>query len=450
MHISDTLSRVPTHYKADDCEVQVQLRCHVHLVKSVLPLSEKVQEQFRQTYKNDKEMQTLIQMIMSGWPDDKSAVPTLAKNYWNFRDELSVDDELVFKGTKLLIPQKWRAEMLERIHEGHQGIEKCINRAKSAMFWIGMTKDIQQRVQRCEVCQTYAPQQQKETLQQHERPDVPWLKIGCDCFHYEGKEYLLAVDYYSNFFEVAQLKTLSAEETILKLKSIFSRNGIPQTLISDNGTNFVNDKFRKFAYNWGIQHKTSSPHYPRSNGLAERYVGIVKTLLAKASANKTDPYLALLNYLDTTIIDGKSPSQLLNGRKLRTNLPVQPEQLKPTTQADVQKGRHDVQQRQEKYYNRHARPLLQLTPNTHVMVWNDNKRVWKPAIVIRQYDARSYIVEFPDGVRYRRNRQHIKPVPCKSKLNVHVKLPPENRPKIRTSGRILKVPGKFKDFDIYS
>ena len=69
---------------------------------------------------------------------------------------------------------------------------------------------------------------------------------------------------------------------------------------------------------------------------------------------------------------------------------------------------------------------------------------------IKEYDARSYIVEFPDGVRYRRNRQHIKAVPCKSKLNVHVKLPPENRPKIRTSGRILKVPGKFKDFDIYS
>ena len=77
-------------------------------------------------------------------------------------------------------------------------------------------------------------------------------------FSLRDKKYLLVVDYCSNLFEIAHLKDVTAEETILKLKLIFARNGIPQILMSDHGTNFVNEQFKKFASDWGFQHKMSS------------------------------------------------------------------------------------------------------------------------------------------------------------------------------------------------
>ena len=69
---------------------------------------------------------------------------------------------------------------------------------------------------------------------------------------------------------------MSAEEIIVKLKSIFAKTGVPQTLMSDNGTKFFNETNKKFDSDWGFQHKTSHPHYAIFNGSAERYVVIVK------------------------------------------------------------------------------------------------------------------------------------------------------------------------------
>ena len=73
---------------------------------------------------------------------------------------------------------------------------------------------------------------------------------------------------------------------------------------------------------WGFQHKTSSPVYPQSNGLAERTVQTVKNLLQKAKASGEDPYLSLLSYRNTPVSDAGSFAQLLMNRRLRTDLPT--------------------------------------------------------------------------------------------------------------------------------
>ena len=132
-------------------------------------------------------------------------------------------------------------------------------------------------------------------------------------------------------------------------------------------SDFNNEKVKKFASGWEFQHKTTSPYYPRSNGLAKRYVGIIKSVLNKASATKTDQHLALLNCGDTAIIDGKSPSQLLNGRKLLTNLPVQPEQLKPTIETGAHRGRREMTSQ----ILQQPRQTSSLTPNSSIVVWRE-------------------------------------------------------------------------------
>uniref|UniRef100_A0A2C9LXE6 Integrase catalytic domain-containing protein n=1 Tax=Biomphalaria glabrata TaxID=6526 RepID=A0A2C9LXE6_BIOGL len=155
-----------------------------------------------------------------------------------------------------------------------------------------MTGDIKHYISTCEICQAFQPNQQKETLMNHEVPTHPWEKVLVDLFTLDGKDYLVCVYYYSNFCEVDRLENTSSETVIRKLKAHFARYGIPSTVVSDNGPQLSSDSFAKFANDWSFNHLTSSPHYPRSNGKAESPVKTVKTLFLK---NK-DQFMALLNH----------------------------------------------------------------------------------------------------------------------------------------------------------
>ena len=117
-------------------------------------------------------------------------------------------------------------------------------------------------------------------------PDRPWQRLGSDLFHWKGANYLLVVDYFSRYIEMAMLTSTTSEATIGHLKSIFARHGIPETLISDNGLQYASSVFQKFARDYGFTHTTSSPHYPQGNGEAERAVQTVKRLLSGSQ----DPY----------------------------------------------------------------------------------------------------------------------------------------------------------------
>ena len=173
--------------------------------------------------------------------------------------------------------------MLEIIHEGHLGVEKCKRRARRVLYWLNMNNDIEELASRCETCNIHQSSQTKEPIMQHHIPSKPWLKLGADLFNMNGREYLLVIDYYSNYPEVALLEKTSLKAVIKKLKSIFSRHGIPSKLITDNGRQFISSEFKSFTDYLNINHSTSSPTLTRSNGKAEKGVGIVKKLLKKAA-----------------------------------------------------------------------------------------------------------------------------------------------------------------------
>ena len=115
---------------------------------------------------------------------------------------------------------------------------------------------------------------------------------------------------------------MQSRDVILQLKSQFARHGIPQQLVSDNAMQFSSHVFAKFAADWGFELKTSSPRFLQSNGLAERGVQTVKNILKNARATGSDPYIGLLQYRNTPVLEGPSPAQLLYNRRLRTKLPV--------------------------------------------------------------------------------------------------------------------------------
>jgi hypothetical protein len=238
-------------------------------------------------------------------------------------------------------------------------------------------------------------------------PLYPWQIVGTDLFEWKKEVYLLVVDYYSRFIEIALLPSSpSSANTIHRMKSIFARHGIPEIVISDNGPQYSSKEFKEFAREYRFAHQTSSPHFPQSNGEAERAIQTVKKLLK----NNQDPYLALLTYRSTPLKNGFSPSELLMSRRLRTHLPAIRKQFMPRV-PDRETVREAENYSKEKmkinFDQRHrARELLPLSPGDEV--WLPDKK--ERGRVISETQPRSYTVETPTRM-LRRNRRHLNLLP---------------------------------------
>ena len=113
-------------------------------------------------------------VIMNGWPDEKQDLPAELTPYYSFRNEMSVQDGLIFKGQRVIAPFFMRPEMKTAIHSSHSGIDGCLKRAMGCLFWPGMTGDIKHFISTCETCCAYQSANQQETLQPHELPSRQW------------------------------------------------------------------------------------------------------------------------------------------------------------------------------------------------------------------------------------------------------------------------------------
>ena len=117
--------------------------------------------------------------VYHGWPKVHSDCHPLLLDYWNFRDEIHLEDGLLFKGNTM-IPESLRGKTLQIIHEGHYSVEKSLLRAREAVFWPRITNEVQS----CNTSQVYSKSQPRETLQQHEIPAQPWTKVQI-CLNYK-------------------------------------------------------------------------------------------------------------------------------------------------------------------------------------------------------------------------------------------------------------------------
>ena len=145
-------------------------------------------------------MQKLLSINRDGWPDNKNEVPSELKPYFDVRDTLSHQDGVILKGERIMIPKSLRDITKKRLHAAHLGYDSMMRRARDTVFWPAMSHETRQVAENCETCQLHKPRNQKETLRQHEEGKTPWRKIGVDLFEIKGRNYLVSVDYYSNFF----------------------------------------------------------------------------------------------------------------------------------------------------------------------------------------------------------------------------------------------------------
>jgi hypothetical protein len=135
--------------------------------------------------------------IAVGWPARPNNVLAELREFNTFADELTVCDDLFFKGQRLLIPLGARQAMLERVRSSHICQNGCIRSASEAIFYPGMIADIKAIVQACGICREYDATNQKERLLPHAVPTRPWEKVGMDIFCFRDKNYLITVEYLS-------------------------------------------------------------------------------------------------------------------------------------------------------------------------------------------------------------------------------------------------------------
>ena len=161
--LPDMLSRAPVSPAVDD-NMEEEIALHVHLVRRTLPVTESKLEEIKRATAEDQSISTLSETIKYGWPETKGETPVSIHAYWDVRDELSKLNGVVLRGERIVIPPSMRKEMLERIHQGHMGIEKSKRRARDTLYWPGMNSQITDTVSRCTICLEHRRQNSKEPM----------------------------------------------------------------------------------------------------------------------------------------------------------------------------------------------------------------------------------------------------------------------------------------------
>ena len=288
LYLADTMSRA---YLPDNDNNE-----HIDFdVLAVTPITDQKYLELQQATTSDPVLSKISELILAGWPRKEASVAEDIKPYFAFRDELAVENGVVYRGERAIVPQSLKDDYIQQLHRGHIGIEATKRRANDIVFWPGMSSDIDKALALCSICQTSRNHQPREPLLSYPVPSQPWSIVATDMFYWRSITYLVTVDSYSGWYEIDTLRDTSAATVIKKLKAHFARFGRPVTLISDCGQPYSSEEFRKFMRAWNIEHVRSSPYHASSNGLAEKSVQTAKRLLEKTFKEGGDIYMALLN-----------------------------------------------------------------------------------------------------------------------------------------------------------
>ena len=252
MTLADTLSCLPCTENTNIIDLDIR----VDLVRF---RSERLNG-IRKETKADPILDQLQGIITAGWPDSIKDLPLVIWSYWPYRDELSVNDGIIMKGSRIIISETQQKIILDQLHYSHQGVEKTHLEARDAVYWERINADIENMTKNCSICQVNLPVQPKETLQPHDIPSRAWEVVSTDLFNCNNHEYLISADYYSKFPIIWKMNGLTTSNMVISaMKQIFSEHGIPSRVDSDNGPLYSSEAFKEFAQQWQFDHITSSP-----------------------------------------------------------------------------------------------------------------------------------------------------------------------------------------------
>ena len=217
--VADTLSRAPEELNINDNEIWkkydvFELTEEIDVSQELMKMSLKKNLQItperlkiiEQATNSDITLQKVKLYNVSGWPKYISDVDETCKIYYKYRNELSTQEDLIFRNGRVIIPYCLRKEMVKKVHVAHTGIETTLNLARQNIFWPGMSVQIKEAISICQTCMEFSRSQQQPPMQSHETPEFPFQFVSTDVFfaEYKGakKKFLVTVDHYSDFFEL--------------------------------------------------------------------------------------------------------------------------------------------------------------------------------------------------------------------------------------------------------
>ena len=310
-----------------------------------------------------------------------------------------------------------RAAVLAELHASHQGKEKTKSRARQVVFWPNMSNDIENVTKACQPCQRELPSLPKETLRTHEPSNRPFQHLCADFCQHAGQYFLVTVDPLSGWLTVCPVGRHASASTLTReLRGIFCLAGAPEVLWSDNGPQFSSTAFQAFLKNWAVLHRTSSPHYPQSNGRAEAAVKFAAKLIRRCWRDghlDNDSWVrGMLQHRNTPGPDGRSPAQILFNSPTRDMLPAHRRSFAPEWQRaadDAERATAERQENTREAYNQHARDLPALVIGSPVALQNTATGTWdRHGIITDIGPHRRYFIRLPSGRVFTRNRRHLR------------------------------------------
>ena len=389
--IADALSRAPVFAPSETDVISV----NASLVKQ-LSTSDPALSSFKTAAAADSQYTAVVNFLVSGI-DPKDFPPNHpAQAFRSLWSDLSVLDNvlLVLDDSRLVVPKACRADVLANLHKSHSGITKTRQLAKNLYFWPGMSTSIAHMINDCGDCQRFRASNHEIPFQ-HPQSDEPMHSIGLDLFECAGKHYLCMVDRFSYYIWVKLLHSLTTTAIVKILDIWFLEYGYPAVIISDNGPQFRTE-FQDFCKSKHINHLTSSPYNPRSNGLAESAVKQAKLLLQK-SKSTSEFDLALVAWQNTpSANDTLSPAQKFYNRRPRNPLfPSYSKLSSPVPPRGTERTR-----------------LPALSLGDKVRLQNPLTKRWETEGVISAINpsGHSYDILMPDGDIFTRGRRLLKKI----------------------------------------
>jgi hypothetical protein len=348
----------------------------------------------------DRVLGQVLQFVRVGWPSGLESKEL--KPYFDRRWEISVEQDCLLWGTRVIVPAKYQQELLTQLHEGHPGIVRMKSLARLHCWWAGIDSEVETTVRKCNVCQKNSalpPMVQNSWAW----PNLPWERIHIDFAQWSGEHYLIVVDAHSKWPEVVPMtKGTTAVQTIQAFRELFARWGLPSEVCSDNGQPFQSDEVRKFMRTNGIKQIFSAPYHPPSNGEAERFVrtfkqGMVKNLPDRCSKNHCLQEFLLTYRTTPHTTTGKTPSEMLQGRRVKTKLDL----VKPNLGYAIQKKNPGTQ------YPR----CLEVGDRVMARDYRPRKPTWVEGVVLERNTPVTYVVEIlveGAGLRWKRHIDQLK------------------------------------------
>ena len=365
----------------------------------------------RETAK-DPILSQLMRFVKEGWPH---AFSEELKDFKKLENSLSTENGCVFYGLRVIIPSTLRNHILKLLHLGHFGMQRMKQLARSTVYWPRIDFDIEDLCRKCTSCGQFQNKPDKPSIHPWMMPEKPWSRLHLDhAINFLGRNWLVLVDAYSKYPCIHPTTSTSSKSTTAILEQEFAHFGYPHTLVTDNATTFMSQEFQAWCKQRGIVHLTGAPYHPATNGAAERLIQSFKQALRKSSLPPKEALQEfLMQYRRIPFASGLSPSELLNGRKIRTKIDT----LVPSIP-------HLLQGRQSRQASKHSNAedsevvskvehQYTLGDPCYALYFGprrDRDPRWVPAIVTKVHGTRSVNVRvIPRGPTWRRHLDQLRP-----------------------------------------